>query len=59
MIQKLITAIQVLCLLAIISQGVLFVLTGTQPGQFVTLVFTALGAGAVYAILEGVDRWVV
>jgi hypothetical protein len=59
MLQKAIHAIQILILLAVIVQGLTFVLTGTQPAQFVSLMFTLLGGGIVYALLAGVDRWVV
>ena len=59
MLQRSIHAIQILCLLAIMAQGLVFVLTGTQPARFVTLMFTILGAGVVYLALAGVDRWVV
>lgn len=59
MLQKAIHAIQILILLAVIAQGLAFVLTGTQPAQFVSLMFTLLGGGIVYALLAGVDRWVV
>jgi len=59
MLQKSIHAIQILILLAVIAQGLTFVLTGTQPAQFVSLMFTLLGGGIVYALLAGVDRWVV
>jgi hypothetical protein len=59
MLQRAIHGIQILILLAIITQGLTFVLTGTQPARFVSLVYTVLGAGIVYALLAGVDRWVV
>jgi len=59
MIDRVIHGIQMLILLAVITQGLAFVLTGTQPAQFVSLMFTLLGGGIVYALLAGVDRWVV
>ena len=59
MIQRVIHGIQILILLAVIAQGLTFVLTGTQPAQFVSLVYTLLGGGIVYLLLAGVDRWVV
>jgi hypothetical protein len=59
MLQKAIHGIQILILLAIITQGLAFVLTGTQPARFVSLVYTFIGGGMVYALLAGVDRWVV
>jgi len=59
MIDRVIHGIQILILLAVIAQGLAFVLTGTQPAQFVSLMFTLLGGGIVYALLAGVDRWVV
>ena len=54
-----INGLQILLLLVLIAQGIVFVGTGTQPAQFVTLVYTAVGVGVAYAILEGVDRVVV
>jgi len=59
MMERVIHGIQILILLAVIAQGLAFVLTGTQPAQFVSLVFTLLGGAIVYALLAGVDRWVV
>lgn len=56
MMGKVITAIQVVLLLVLIAQGLVFVLAGTQPERFVTLVSTAMGVGVAYAILEGIDR---
>jgi hypothetical protein len=58
MLQKAIHVMQVLCFLAIIAQGITFVLTGAKPARFVSLMYTLLGAGAIYHLLVAVDRWV-
>jgi hypothetical protein len=56
MLDKPITGLQILCLLAIMVQGSVFVLTGRQPVQFVVLMWTVIGAGSGYLLLAGVDR---
>ena len=56
MLDKAITGLQILCLLAIMVQGSVFVLTGRQPAQFVVLMWTIIGAGGGYLLLAGLDR---
>jgi len=59
MLQRLIHATQVICLLAVILQGLRFVIGGTTPTAFVSLVYVILSVGVVFTITAGVDRWVV
>jgi len=56
MLDKAITGLQIVCLLAIMTRGVAFLLSGFHPPQFVALVYTAIGAVTVYLLLAGVDR---
>jgi hypothetical protein len=56
MLDKAITGLQIVCMLAIMVRGFTFLLSGFHPPQFVALVYTAIGAITVYLLLAGVDR---
>jgi hypothetical protein len=56
MLDKAITGLQIVCMLAIMVRGFTFLLSGMQAPQFVTLMWTAIGACSAYLLLAGVDR---
>jgi len=56
MLDTAIKAIQSLCLLAVIVSALVFLLTGREPTQFVSLMWVSIGALIVYLPLEGISR---
>jgi len=59
MLQRFTHAVQAICLLAVIFQGLRFLIGGTTSTAFVSLIYIMLGVGCVYLVAAGVDRWVV
>ena len=56
MISKAITTVQVLSLLAVIASGLVFVLTGSNPDTFVTMMWVVIGAIGTYGSMVLLEK---